>query len=467
MSRETKLIKNTGIYFVGNFASKVLTFLLLPLYTYYLQADEFGYVNLFVTAASFLVPIFSMQIVDAAYRFMLDSKNLEDNRRVISNSISVYSIGMSIFMVICLIVVNIFKIKFGNIFCFYSILVFLFQLVQQMSRGMRKNVDYAISGIILTFIQAISNVIFIVSLDMKSSSLMIAPIVASIVGIIYLELRVGVLRKFSAKLVSKESILELLQYSIPLIPNTMSWWFISSFGTYFLTFYYGRTDFSGIFDVANKFPTLITMLNSIFFLAWQESAITEYNSEDRNEYYSKMFNSFSRLQLSVVIFSLPIIWIYINVAIGIQFKEAWLYVPAMLLGAVFSSYSNFIGTGYMSTKQTKGAFKTTIIAATTSVILNVLLIPKIGLMGISISVCLSNLLFWIIRIFDTRRFFKIYVNYRSMISIFCVIFIWIVLYYKAGIVIQVILIFISIGIAIFLNKEILKNFLFILKKRKN
>ncbi len=467
MSRETKLIKNTGIYFVGNFASKVLTFLLLPLYTYYLQADEFGYVNLFVTAASFLVPIFSMQIVDAAYRFMLDSKNSDDNRRVISNSISVYFIGMSIFMVICLIAVNMFGIKFGNIFCFYSILVFLFQLVQQMSRGMKKNVDYAISGIILTFVQAISNVIFIVSLDMKSSSLMIAPIVASIVGIIYLELRVGVLRKFSAKLVSKESILELLQYSIPLIPNTMSWWFISSFGTYFLTFYYGRTDFSGIFDVANKFPTLITMLNSIFFLAWQESAITEYNSEDRNEYYSKMFNSFSRLQLSVVIFSLPVIWIYINVAIGTQFKEAWLYVPAMLLGAVFSSYSNFIGTGYMSTKQTKGAFKTTIIAATTSVILNVLLIPKIGLMGISISVCLSNLLFWIIRIFDTRRFFKIYVNYRSMISIFFVIFIWIVLYYKAGIVIQVILIFMSIGIAIFLNKELLKNFLSILKKRKS
>lgn len=466
MSRETKLIKNTGIYFVGNFASKVLTFLLLPLYTYYLQADEFGYVNLFVTAASFLVPIFSMQIVDAAYRFMLDSKNSDDNRRVISNSISVYFIGMSIFMVICLIAVNMFGIKFGNIFCFYSILVFLFQLVQQMSRGMKKNVDYAISGIILTFVQAISNVIFIVSLDMKSSSLMIAPIVASIVGIIYLELRVGVLRKFSAKLVSKESILELLQYSIPLIPNTMSWWFISSFGTYFLTFYYGRTDFSGIFDVANKFPTLITMLNSIFFLAWQESAITEYNSEDRNEYYSKMFNSFSRLQLSVVIFSLPVIWIYINVAIGTQFKEAWLYVPAMLLGAVFSSYSNFIGTGYMSTKQTKGAFKTTIIAATTSVILNVLLIPKIGLMGISISVCLSNLLFWIIRIFDTRRFFKIYVNYRSMISIFFVIFIWMVLYYKAGIVIQVILIFMSIGIAIFLNKELLKNFLSILKKRK-
>lgn len=471
MSRSSNLIKNTGIYFIGNFASKVLTFLLLPLYTNKLQSDEFGYVNLFITTASFLIPIFSLQIIDAAYRFMLDSKNEKTSKVIISNTLIVYFVGILVLLIIFIPIAIIFKIKFGLIFCLYTSAVFLFQLIQQLCRGLKKNSEYALSGMILTFVQALSNIFFIVSLGMRSMSLMIAPIIASVVGIVFLELRVGILKKFSIGVIDRKVIDELLKYSIPLIPNTMSWWFISSFGTYLLTYYTGSTHASGILEVSNKFPTLITMINSIFFLAWQESAITEYEAGDRDIYYSKMFNSFSKLQLSLVLVAMPFIKIYINKYIGDDFKEAWIYVPPMLLAAVFSSYSNFIGTGYMSTKKTKGAFKTTSIAAILSILLNILIIPRIGLMAVSISSCLAYFIFWIIRIFDTRKFFYININYKMMMIMFTCIFGIGIIYYLIDINYQfLVFIFVSI-LVIFINKTLIKklknNFLTISKKARS
>jgi len=470
MSRSSNLIKNTGIYFIGNFASKILAFLLLPLYTHRLQSDEFGYVNLFITAACFLIPIFSLQVIDAAYRFMLDSKSEETSKIIISNTLIIYFVGILVFLITFIPIAIIFKIKFGLTFCLYTSVVFLFQLIQHLSRGLKRNSEYALSGIILTFVQGISNIFFIVLIGMRSISLMLAPVIASVVGIVFLELRVNVLRKFRLGFIDKKVINELLRYSIPLIPNTMSWWFISSFGTYFLTYYTGSTYASGILEVSNKFPTLITMLNGIFFLAWQESAITQYDAEDRDIYYSKMFNSFSKLQLSLVIVTMPLIKIYINESIGGAFKESWIYIPPMLVAAVFSSYGSFMGTGYMSTKKTEGAFKTTIIAAIFSVLLNILLIPRIGLMSVPISSCLSYFVFWIIRIFDTRKFFNINTNYKMMIKMFIGIFGTGIIYYSFDIYYQIIFfIFVSI-VVVFINRDFIKqlisSFLVISKKAR-
>jgi O-antigen/teichoic acid export membrane protein len=468
MSRSSNLIKNTAVYFIGNFASKVLAFLLLPLYTHKLQSDEFGYVNLLITAASFLIPIFSFQIIDAAYRFMLDSNDEKTSKVIISNTLIVYFVGILVFVVTFIPITVIFKIKFGILLCLYISVIFLFQLIQQLCRGLKRNSEYALSGMILTFVQAMSNIVFIVLIGMRSVSLIFAPIIACAVGIIFLELRTGVLRKFSIGAIDKKIINELLRYSIPLIPNSMSWWLISSFGTYFLTYYTGSTNASGILEVSNKFPTLITMLNSIFFLAWQESAITEYKAGDRDVYYSKMFDFFSKLQLSLVIVAMPLIKIYINKYIGDDFKEAWIYVPPMLLAAVFSSYSNFIGTGYMSTKKTKGAFKTTIVAALLSVLLNVLLIPQIGLIAVSISSCLAYFVFWIIRIFDTKKFFDVNINYKSMLIMFIYIFGAAIIYYLFDSFCQFIFFIFASILVLFINKilinKLINNFLIYLNK---
>src|SRR5699024_6034075 len=94
--------------------------------------------------------------------------------------------------------------------------------------------------------------------------------------------------------VSKNTILSMLQYSIPLIPNSIAWWASNTINRYFILFLIG-TSANGIFAVANRIPSLLSIVNSIFFQSWQLSAVEEYDSKDRNSFYTNVFNSYIKI----------------------------------------------------------------------------------------------------------------------------------------------------------------------------
>jgi O-antigen/teichoic acid export membrane protein len=85
MSKEKKLMKNTLIYLMGNMGSKLMIFLLLPLYTNYLQKSEYGYYDILLTIAMLVESIFTLRIPDAMYRWLLDKK--EDENFIISTCV--------------------------------------------------------------------------------------------------------------------------------------------------------------------------------------------------------------------------------------------------------------------------------------------------------------------------------------------------------------------------------------------
>ena len=66
------LLKNTGLLTISNFASKVLVFLLVPLYTSVLSTEEYGIYDLIVSTVSLLYPLLTLNIVDAVMRFTMD-----------------------------------------------------------------------------------------------------------------------------------------------------------------------------------------------------------------------------------------------------------------------------------------------------------------------------------------------------------------------------------------------------------
>lgn len=71
-SKYKYLFKNVGLLTLSNFGGKILTFLLIPLYTKYLTTSEYGIYDLYVTTVSLLVPILSVCVLDAVLRFSLD-----------------------------------------------------------------------------------------------------------------------------------------------------------------------------------------------------------------------------------------------------------------------------------------------------------------------------------------------------------------------------------------------------------
>ena len=74
MGRLKKLLSNTAILGAGTFISKVLVFLLMPLYTTCLNESEFGIADILMQTANLIIPIAVIGISDGLFRFTIDAE---------------------------------------------------------------------------------------------------------------------------------------------------------------------------------------------------------------------------------------------------------------------------------------------------------------------------------------------------------------------------------------------------------
>jgi O-antigen/teichoic acid export membrane protein len=155
----------------------------------------------------------------------------------------------------------------------------------------------------------------------------------------------------------------------------------------------------------------LTTITGIFYLAWQETAIKEYNSDNRDIFFSNIFEKYSRLLYGLTLCAIPATQIVISVFVGDEYKNAWMYTGFLYLGAVFSALSSFLGLGYQISKETKRSMSTTIFAAAINILVNILLIEKIGLQAASFSTFISYLFLFLVRIRHCRRYFELKVNW--------------------------------------------------------
>lgn len=466
MSKEKRLIKNTVVFMIGNFSTKMLTFILLPFYTYYLSTEDYGFVDLVSTSISFFIPIITFQLMDGCYRYLITIDDDDVNKsKIISNSVMIVLRNLLIANIIYIIVTSFVSLNYRFLILLQFNLAIVSAFLQHSIRGLKKNNVYTIAGIISTFFMLISNVILIVFVGLKAEGLIISTIISYIVTIFYILLTTKFHKYINFKYKDKELESKLTKYSIPLIPNYLNWWVMNVSDRLVINIFLGVSS-NGIYAIANKFPQIVQMLCKMFNMAWQESAITEYSDKGRDEFYSKIFNNYSTILLSSMIGMLSITRILFSIGINEKFSEAYYYVPFLLYGVVFSTFSSFYGTGYQSSKNTKGAFASSILGSVLNIVVNILLVPYMGLYAASISTMLSFAIMWIYRIIDTKKYFNIRIYWPKFIVLLCISVIYMFIYYiNNNIITQIICIAIASIIFIVSNREIINTILSKLMKR--
>lgn len=458
MSRQNKMIKTTIIYFIGNFASKLLAFFLLPLYTAYLTPDDFGKVDIIISTLPLIAPIFTMQVTESIFRFLCSDNNNEEKKITITNSAIIFLFGIITFIILYIPFISKFNIEYSVLFFIYFVITYIGIFLQQVLRGLQRNIEYAVTGIIATVVQATLNIILITKFGLGGESLLIASIGASSIITIIVALRVKIWSFIDIKLISIDKIRKQLKYGIPLIPNQICWWIIGLLGKYILLYFSGSSD-NGLLAVASKFPSLLTTISSIFFLAWTENIIREFNSSDRDEYFSKAFNLFFIFSISSAACLLPIIKLYNMKTISGDFSIAWVYVPILYIGALFNGFSSFLGTVYTASMKTKAAFTTTVVAAISNLIFSLTLTPFIGIWGVVLSNMLSFIVLFFARIKSTKKIVKVNINIRDFIKSIVLLVVSIIIYYCVGVTGQMVFLLISIFITILFNKDIILTIL--------
>ncbi|MCC2600003.1 lipopolysaccharide biosynthesis protein [Sphingobacterium sp. FBM7-1] len=415
MSAKDRLLKNVLIFSIGNFGSRFLVFLLVPLFSFYLSTPEMGFYDMVVVTVGLIVPVASLQLAESIYRWLLD---VEDEKLKVIVSTSLLSLSCAIFVVLVLYLIGtyFFPLEYRGIIGFYFIVMCLYPFCLAIARGMKKNKLYALSGIVNSAVLVIVNWVLLAVYSFGVESLFIANILANIVSILMIIYGTRLWRYISALDFSKPLLSEFISYSLPLIPNAVSWWFINSANRYIILFFLGQSS-NGIYALSSRLAMALYAVNSIFNLAWQESAITEFNKEHRDKLYSETFNRYFILEMTLIILLIPLSKIYVLNFVAEAYIDSWKYIPILFIGVAFATFSTFFATGYMSAKKTMGAFSTTIIGAIVNIVAAWLLVPKIGLQGASIGLAIGFVVTWSLRVWQTQKFFKITFDKSKMIWI--------------------------------------------------
>ena len=105
MSRGKSLIKNTMIITIGKISTQLITFLLLPVYTALLTTEEYGIVDLLNTLVSLCIPVVTFQIEQALFRYLIDNRNNENEKKnIISTTLSTITVQSILYLVIFAII---------------------------------------------------------------------------------------------------------------------------------------------------------------------------------------------------------------------------------------------------------------------------------------------------------------------------------------------------------------------------
>lgn len=392
------LIGNVGILALSNFSSKILSFLLVPLYTSILSTEEYGIYDLIIVTAELLIPIITLNIFDALMRFLLNTE--KDDKEVISIGVKYTCIAITIVTIGIVIFSQLsYFAKYKNmsiLIWFYFTFNILHQFCVQYAKGNDNVKDLGISGVVSTALNLTGNIIFLLYFNMRLTGFFLANVIALGTSTIYLIVRMRVWECVRTYTYSKNLESEMLKYCRPLIFTAVAWWANSSLDKYVVAAICGVAA-NGLISVAYKIPSFVNMFQSIFIQAWQISAIKEHSSKDKNSFYRTTYIIFNFLLCSIG-FLLIISSKYVaSIIFAKDFFKAWIYIPFLVIAFIINSASGFLGPILSAEYKTKAMANSAYVGLASNLILNVVLVYFIGIQGATIATVISSLLIYIVR----------------------------------------------------------------------
>ena len=465
MNKKKQLAKNTIIIFFGKVCTQFISFFLLPLYTAYLTTSEYGIVDLIQTYVTLLVPIITLELEMSIFRWLIDSREKEqETKKLISNNFFVLLVSLSIFSLLFIIVTFFTNIPFKFVILIDIIVCVLSGNFLQISRGLGKITDFSISCILTGLTTVISNIILITILHMQAEGMIISMAIANGVCALYLFIRLKLYKMINLSVVDLKLLKEMYKYSIPLVPNGISWWIVNVSDRSIISIALGAS-FNGLYAISNKFPTIISSLTGIFNLSWSESASLHINSKDRDEFFSDITNTVIKLFSYLGVGMIACMPFVFPIMINSKYNNAYLYIPPLVIGTVFNVAICLYSQIYLAKKMSKQVATTTIIGAVVNILINIVFIKYIGLYAAAISTMISYIIMAVYRHIDLKKYMNIKIEKYLLIKSLIVYIFAITLYYVNNIYLNIINLFIICLYSFLTNKTLLLGTLNTFKKK--
>lgn len=447
MNKQYKyLSKNILLFAISSIGTKMITFLLIPLYTNYLTTKDYGIIDLIGSITNIAIPVFSLSLESAVLRFCLDEKYADSN--IFGSSIYIWgrAVILNLFFIIALYVVGIFD-EYNNFLLYYGIFFICYgmrDIIVSYCRGLDKVEVMVETSIISAATLCIFNIFMLTVLKLEMSGYIFATIGSSFLSILWALYRIKSRVRITY---DKKTTKDLQSYGAPLIFNQIGWWLNNSVDKYIVIMFEGIS-LNGIYSIAYKIPTIMSVMSSVISNAWSLSAIKEYGKEESERFASEMYNiynAFLTVCCSIfLILNVPIA----KLLFAKDFFAAWEISGILVLSSVFNGLSGFLGAFFSASKDTKSYAVSTISGGLINVVVSFVLVQHFGIKGVAFGTLLSYVCIWVIRYKKSQSYIKINISFSKHAGIYILLLIecflgmkgaaWYIIFPQVSIVILVI-----------------------------
>lgn len=405
-----KLVKHSGVYSLGKISTKLIAFLLIPIYTSHLSPNDYGILQICNIFSSILVTIILMGMSSSLFKVYFSG---ESNRSIVlGTTIINYLISSFIFLTPLFFFSSYLSpIIIGNYpnsdYLFKIILASVFvegimNLEFAVLRAREESLKFVIVSVINIIVYASLNIIFVVSLNKKYIGVREAVLITCIISVLIMV--PFCLNKIKWKF-NKSYSKEILQIGIPLAIAGIASWILNMTDRFMIKYILPPAEALaqiGIYSLGDKFAQIVRFILVMpFMMAWGPMMYSYQNHPQAKKMYKTVLHYFAfiagLLCLLISFFSPEII---ILMARQEVFYAAYKVVPILTFSKVLLGLFMIFTVGVTLTHNTKYIAYSNYIAAGLNIILNFILIPKFGIMGAAI----ASLLSYIICVFTLYKF---------------------------------------------------------------
>lgn len=407
MNQKKQLMKNTIIIAIGKLSTQIISYVLLPLYTAKLTPTEYGNYDFVCTLSLFLCPIITLLMEESMFRYLIDANSKMQRKKIISQAVIYTFLATIVFIILASLIMGLgtdYTSQYIVAIITFVISNILIGLSNALSRGLGKIKLYSVSNFILGISTIILNIIFILVIKAGAEGLLWANTIANSFTAIVIFAMLK-LPKYIGKM-DKPLMIDMIKYSVPLVPNSISWSIINMSNRLILTNMVSSAA-NGIYAMASKFPNIISVLYGYFYTAWKESAARIVKEENKNEYYNSIYHDAKRFLYAVTICLIAVMPFVFPIFINETYNEAYIYIPIIMIATYYSNLSSFFGGIFSAYKDTKIMGSTTIIAAILNLVIMIAFVTNFEIYAACFSMLIANLLVYFYRRKKLKKYLKL------------------------------------------------------------
>ncbi len=398
------MIKKILIYGLGIFFSKLIVFLLIPLYTRCFTPADYGYYDVLTGNLTMVVSISFIEIWSGILRFMFDDESHKYSP--IKTFLVILPALLVLYGLAFFALSYIMELKYVLLSVLYGLSYLLFTVFNIICRGLNHNIDYVVSGAISAALSSGLGVLFVVGLDYGIQSLLVAQIIGYMCAVIYVEIRTHAVFRAFKEHTSKAQIKQMVIYSLPLMINSFSFLFLGTYNKNIVINRLGETE-SGYYAFVLKFTSILSIAISVFSLAWQEVAFKNATSATRDDMYTYYMNVFIKFIGLVIPLYCAVLYFFAPIFGGSEFVVAVKYIPLAVMATFVSETSGVLGIVITVSKKGIHILISTVIGACVNILFSTFMIPIWGINAASIGLLMGFFCAAVYRFIIGHRLFKI------------------------------------------------------------